>query len=305
MSHSPSSPSIPRAYQQALNAIVIALPPVSFVAAILVIIVWERQVQPLDLGLLIGMYTLTFLGITLGYHRLFTHRAFQTGAVLRAVLAIAACMTGQGTVTSWVSHHRAHHLHSDKEGDLHSPNLYGRGFRGLVRGLWHVHIGWLNQAIWTPPFPYIPDLLRDKIVQNIDRFYIVWVLLSLFIPTFLGGILTGSWSGAFRGFLWGGVIRFFLVYQVTFGVNSICHLWGRRRFLTGDRSQNNPLLAIAALGEGWHHNHHAFPNSAKMGLKWWELDLGWLCILALSHLGLVWNIKVPTISEIEQKSSSC
>jgi stearoyl-CoA desaturase (Delta-9 desaturase) len=290
-------------YQRALSTVVVALPPLGFIAATLAIVFWERKVEPLDLGLLLGMYVLTFFGITAGYHRLFTHRAFQTGGFMRAFLAIAACMTGQGTVTSWVSHHRCHHLYSDEVGDVHSPNLHGEGVWGVVRGIWHVHIGWIDRANWNPPFPYVSDILRDRVIQTIDRFYIVWVLLSLLIPTVIGGVLTTSWAGALRGFLWGGAIRLFLVHQVTFGVNSICHLWGIRRFSTDDRSTNNPLLAIVALGEGWHHNHHAFPNSAKMGLTWWQLDLGWVCIVALQRLGLVWNVKVPSAKDIELKQN--
>lgn len=303
MSLFPTSESKSQLYQQALSTVVVAMPPLGFIAATLAIVFWERNVELLDLGLLVGMYALTFFGITVGYHRLFTHRAFQTGRFMRAFLAIAACMTGQGTVTSWVSHHRCHHLYSDEVGDVHSPHLHGEGVWGIVRGIWHVHIGWIDKANWSPPFPYVSDILRDRIIQTIDRFYIVWVLLSLLIPTVIGGVLTMSWSGALRGFLWGGAIRLFLVHQVTFGVNSICHLWGTRRFSTDDRSTNHPLLAIVALGEGWHHNHHAFPNSAKMGLRWWELDLGWLCIVALQRLGLVWNVKVPSPKDIELKQN--
>lgn len=300
---SPSSFSKTHNYQQALNAIVVALPPVGFLAASLAILFWQRGVQPLDLTLLLGMYTLTFLGVTVGYHRLFTHRAFQAGRLVRAFLAIAGCMAAQGPVTSWVSHHRGHHLYSDTKQDIHSPNTHGTGFRGIVEGFWHAHTGWLINVDWTPPYPHVPDLNRDKIIQTIDRLYVVWVLLSLLIPTVLGGVLTQSWSGALRGLLWGGAIRIFLMHQFTFSVNSVCHLWGQRQFPTIDQSKNNPIVAIMTLGEGWHNNHHAFPCSAKFGLAWWQFDLGWLCILALDRLGLAWNVKVPSSSEIELKIS--
>ncbi|MBW4648867.1 MAG: acyl-CoA desaturase [Kastovskya adunca ATA6-11-RM4] len=289
--------------QQLRNAIVVALLVVVFITAAGVIIFWERQVQPLDLALLFGMYTLNIFGIGLGYHRLFSHAAFQTRAWLRALLAIAACMTFQGTVTSWVSHHRAHHRYADKDGDVHSPNLHGKGFWGKILGLWHVHLGWLNKVNWTPPFPYVSDLLSDRVVQTVDRLYFLWVILSLLIPTIVGGTLTHSWEGALRGFLWGGIIRIVLVHQVTYSVNSICHLWGKRRFATDDQSTNSLLLALISFGEGWHHNHHAFPNSAKAGLMWWEIDLSWLCIMALERLGLVWNVKAPTQKQIELKRS--
>lgn len=284
-----------------LDFLVAALPSVGFTAALLAIVFWERAVQPLDLTLLLGMYVLTFLGITLGYHRLFTHRAFQTGQFLRAFLAIAASMTGQGTVTSWVCHHRCHHLNSDQEGDLHSPHLHGSGIWGLLKGFWHVHFSWTLQANWRPPFTYAPDLMRDRLIQRIDSLYLLWIFLSLLLPACIGGAITGSWSGAIRGLIWGGLVRLFLVNHVTFGINSICHLWGERRFKTGDLSTNNFLLGILALGDGWHHNHHAFPNSAKMGFRWWEIDLGWLCLLALKRLGLVWNVKVPSPEEIKMK----
>jgi stearoyl-CoA desaturase (delta-9 desaturase) len=299
-----SSSSRPHLFQQTLNAIVVALPPVAFVAAVLAIVFGQYGVQPLDLGLLVGMYTLTFFGITVGYHRYFTHRAFQTGQFVRAFLAIAGCMASQGPVTSWVSHHRAHHLYSDTPEDLHSPNTHGTGFRGIAEGFWHAHTGWLINVDWTPPYPHVPDLARDKVIQKIDQLYIVWVLLSLLIPTVLGGVLTQSWSGALRGLLWGGAIRIFLMHQFVFCVNSVCHLWGKSPFSTTDQSKNNWFVAFMSLGEGWHNNHHAFPCSPKFGLTWWEFDLGWLGILVLNRLGLVWNLKVPTSSEIELKRSN-
>ncbi|MEP0857880.1 acyl-CoA desaturase [Trichocoleus sp. DQ-U1] len=302
MSISFSNPSKINNFQKTLNVIVVAMPVVGFIAATLAIIFWERGVQPLDLSLLVGMYALTFFGITVGYHRFFTHRAFQAGAFVRAFLAIAGCMAGQGPVASWVSHHRCHHLYSDTQQDFHSPNIHGEGFWGVVQGFWHAHTGWLLNVDWTPPYPYVSDLNRDKVVQKIDQLYILWVLLSLLIPTLLGGVLTGSWSGALRGLIWGGGIRIFLLHQFTFSVNSVCHLWGKRQFPTDDQSKNNLFVAIMTLGEGWHNNHHAFQHSARFGLRWWQLDFGWLGILALNRLGLVWNVKVPSSSEIELKS---
>lgn len=282
------------------NAIAIASPPLGFVAATFAIIFWEGTIHPLDLGLLVGMYALTFFGISVGYHRLFTHRAFQAGRGLRAFLAIAGCMAAQGPVTSWVSHHRAHHLFSDDTGDLHSPNLHGTGVWGQLQGFWHAHMGWLLGVDWTAPFPYVPDLNRDPVIQGIDRLYLFWVFLSLLIPTVLGGAIAGTWAGALQGLLWGGAVRIFLMHQFVFCVNSVCHFWGKRRFATPDSSRNHWFVAIGAFGEGWHHNHHAFPHSARFGLRWWEVDLGWLSILALKHLGLVWNVREPSSQDIEQ-----
>jgi stearoyl-CoA desaturase (delta-9 desaturase) len=286
-----------------LNIVVLAAPMLAFLGAIVAVVFWEQRVTWLDVALCLGMYVLTICGITVGFHRLFSHRAFQTNAIVRGFLAIAGSMAAQGTVSSWVSHHRQHHLYSDTPGDTHSPHLHGEGLGGWLQGFWHAHIGWMLVADWQE-FPYINDLKRDRVIQTIDRLYPVWLILSFAIPAAIGGAISGSWDGALRGVLWGGVFRLMLAFQVTFSINSLCHLWGRRRFATEDRSRNNALFGWLNLGEGWHNNHHAFPFSAKLGLMWWQVDIGWWFIALCQRLGLAWEVKLPSQLDMEKKAIS-
>lgn len=285
------------------NIVVLVAPMLAFLGAIVAVVFWEQRVTWLDVALCLGMYVLTICGITVGFHRLFSHRAFQTHAIVRGFLAIAGSMAAQGTVSSWVSHHRQHHLYSDAPGDTHSPHLHGEGLWGWLQGFWHAHIGWILVADWQE-FPYINDLKRDRVIQTIDRLYPVWLILSFAIPAAIGGAISGSWDGALRGVLWGGVFRLMLAFQVTFSINSLCHLWGRRRFATEDLSRNNALFGWLNLGEGWHNNHHAFPFSAKLGLMWWQVDIGWWFIALFQRLGLAWEVKLPSQLDMEKKAIS-
>ncbi|NEO46805.1 MAG: acyl-CoA desaturase [Moorea sp. SIO4A3] len=302
MSISSSAASEVSTLQKTVVTIVIAMSPLGVIAAVVVMFLEKLNVQPIDIGLFLGMYILNFIGITVGYHRLFSHRAFHTVPFIRAFLAIAGCMAAQGPVTSWVHHHRCHHVYSDKDGDTHSPHLHQGGFWGFIQGFWHSHIAWIVNVDWQPPYKYAPDLIKDKLIRRIDNLYVFWVLLSLLIPGFLGGVLTGSVSGFLGGLIWGGAFRIFMVRQITFCVNSVCHLWGNELFTTSDMSKNNPIIAILTLGEGWHNNHHAFPNSARFGHHWWQLDLGWLFILLLKRLGLAWNVKLPSSDQLQLRS---
>ncbi len=280
-------------YQYVRNCIVLTAPFLGFVGAVAAIIFWEHGVSWLDVALLVGMHVITILGITVGYHRLFAHRTFRAAPVLRALLGIAGCMSAQGTITSWVSHHRQHHLYSDASGDIHSPHVQEEGFLPeWIKGFWNSHIGWMFKTKhWNDPFPYVNDLMQDPIVQTIDRFYGVWLLLSFLIPMAMGGAVTGSWAGALQGLIWGGAVRFMLSFQSTFCVNSLCHLWGSQPYETGDYSRNNALVSFLTLGEGWHNNHHAFPYSAQFGLNWWQVDTGWWFIVVAERLGLARDVK--------------
>ena len=246
-----------------------------------------------DLGLLVGMYALTGLGITVGFHRLFTHRSFETNSVVKFVLAVLGSMAVQAPLLHWVAQHRRHHQHSDTPGDPHSPHHHGAGPLGWLRGFWHAHIGWAFDPDAAGLPRYVTDLRRSALLRVASALFPVWVALGLLIPAALGGLLAGTWAGALCGLLWGGLVRLFLVHHVTWSVNSACHLWGRRPFPTADQSRNNALFGVLALGEGWHNNHHAFPTSARHGLRWWEFDLSYWAIRALALLRLAWDVKLP------------
>jgi stearoyl-CoA desaturase (delta-9 desaturase) len=273
------------------NLIAISLPFLGLVAAIAFL--WGRGFSWVELGLLLGSYVLTALGITVGFHRLFTHRAFETGRVVQFILAVLGSMAIQGPLLKWVAFHRRHHQHSDTPNDPHSPQHHGPGLLGLMRGLWHAHLGWLFRADPPDLGRYVKDLRQVGLLRTVSALFPLWVLVSLLIPTLLGGLLTLSWMGALLGLLWGGLVRIFLVQHVTWSVNSICHFWGRRPYACGDQSRNNFLFGVLALGEGWHNNHHAFPTSARHGLHWWQIDFSYYVIRGLALLGLAWNLRLP------------
>jgi len=258
--------------------------------------------------MLVGV-VVTEWGITVGFHRLLAHRSFDTYRWVRAVWTALGALALQGPPLVWCAVHRAHHHHSDEEGDPHSPHGYGTGWWNCLRGFWHSHTTWLFKSHWVSPElnRYVPDLMKDRLVVWVNRLYYIWVILSLAIPAALGGLLTtatgsgGFWMGVLLGFLWGGLVRVFLVQHITFSINSICHLFGRREYHSDDLSRNNLLCGLLAQGEGWHNNHHAFPTSARHGLRWWQFDMSWLLILAMKQMRLAWNVRVPSPQELQAK----
>ncbi|MDZ4782469.1 MAG: acyl-CoA desaturase, partial [Planctomycetia bacterium] len=231
-----------------LNLAVVILPFLGFVAVVASL--WGRGFQWVDCGLLLGMYMLTAVGITVGYHRLFTHRAFEANRVAKFGLAVLGSMAVEGPLLKWVAIHRRHHQHSDMHGDPHSPHEQGDDFLGMLQGLWHAHVGWFFKPD-PPNLPhYVKDLQQSRLLRMADRLFALWVTLGLLIPAALGGLLTGTWMGALSGLLWGGLARIFLVHHVTWSINSICHLWGRQPFRTGDQSRNNFVFGVLGFGEG-------------------------------------------------------
>ena len=281
------------------NFITIVLPFAGLIAAAWLF--WGWGFSWVELSLLLGMYVVTGLGITVGYHRLFTHRAFQTVRPIKFLLGVMGSMAVQGPIVEWVAVHRRHHQHSDEAGDPHSPHLHGEGIRGLFKGLFHAHMGWLFRANLPDVTKYARDLLQDGMIRKVNALFPAWVFVGLLIPAIIGGLWTLSWTGALLGFIWGGLVRVFLIHHVTWSINSVCHLWGTQPFDGGDESRNNPVFGILAWGEGWHNNHHAFPTSAKHGLRWWEIDLSYLVIRFLAVMRLAWNVRVPSTDAIRLK----
>jgi stearoyl-CoA desaturase (delta-9 desaturase) len=276
--------------EKTANLGAVVIPFAATIAAI--VLLWNSFVSPADLIIAAVMYMLTAVGITVGFHRLLTHRSFQTSKPLEYTFAILGSMAVQGPVISWVADHRKHHAHTDEEGDPHSPHVgHDGGVRGVLAGLWHAHSGWLmstqGRADWKR---YAPDLYEDRGMRTIGRRFVPLVFASLAIPALAGYIVTGTLVGALTGLLWGGLVRIFFVHHITWSVNSVCHFLGTRRFDTDDRSTNVFWLALPSLGESWHHNHHAFPRSAVHGLKRWEPDPSALIITILEKLGLARNV---------------
>lgn len=247
-----------------------------------------------NIALFAVMWLLTGLGLTVGYHRLFAHRSFAAAAPVAAALVILGSMAARGPMISWVAIHRRHHRFADHDGDTHSPNLHGAAPRGTLRGWLHAHVTWMIRHDYPNPRHYVPDLLAEPGLVRISRLYYIWVTLGLIIPATIGVGLGGGLSGLVDGFLWGGVVRLFVVEHSMSGVNSFLHLFGSRPFDTiADNSRNSPWLGALVWGEGWHNNHHAFPYSAAFGLKWYQLDPGFWLIRSLQAVGLAWDVRLP------------
>jgi stearoyl-CoA desaturase (delta-9 desaturase) len=272
------------------NIVVIAAPLAAVVIAAW--LAWGGSLHWQDLLVLVITYLLTGMGITVGFHRLFTHRSFETSRPLRAAFAVLGSMAVEGPLLEWVSTHRKHHQFSDQPGDPHSPHAeHGPGLRGALGGLLHAHVGWMFRGEdIANPGRYAKDLLADGDVRFISRTFPLWVLVGLAFPFGLGVALTGSLLGGLTGLLWGGAVRIFLLHHATFSINSLCHFFGRRSFATGDHSRNLAWLAPITFGEAWHNNHHAFPTSARHGLGRHQPDPGAWLIGGLERCRLAWGV---------------
>jgi stearoyl-CoA desaturase (Delta-9 desaturase) len=276
--------------ERVVRTLVFGVPPAAL--AVAGWLTWGGALRWHDLVVLAITYVLTGLGITVGYHRLFTHRSFKTSRPVRAVLAVLGSMAVEGPLIEWVATHRKHHRFSDHEGDPHSPHVDNApGWRGSLRGLAHAHVGWMFRGRdMANPARYAKDLVADRDLEFISRTFPLWVVAGLAVPFGLGYALSGSLVGGLTGLLWGGAVRIFLLHHVTFSINSLCHYFGRRPFSTGDQSRNLAWLAPLAFGEAWHNNHHAFPTSARHGLRAWQLDPGAWLIAGLERCHLAWGV---------------
>jgi stearoyl-CoA desaturase (delta-9 desaturase) len=267
---------------------------------------WGGALRWSDLLVLAILYSLTGLGVTVGFHRLFTHRSFKTGSGLRFALGALGSAAIEGPLIEWVSNHRKHHQLSDEPGDPHSPHHHGAGVAGAVRGLLHAHVGWILRGdAASAPERYAKDLLDDPVARTVDRLFALWLLAGLALPFALGAALTGTLAGALTGLLWGGAVRIFLLHHATFSINSLCHFFGRRPYRTGDESRNLAWLALPTFGEAWHNNHHAFPASARHGQTLVQLDPSWCVIATLARCGLAWDVVgVSSARQAAKRSSS-
>jgi len=266
--------------------------------------VWGSALHWSDVFLFLGIYLATGFGITVGFHRLFTHRSFKTSKGMRGLFAILGSAAIEGPVISWVADHRKHHAFSDEEGDPHSPHVdHGHGIKGALRGLYHAHMGWL--FIHTQrgnKERFAPDLIEDPVVNWVDRTFLLWAVAGLALPFALGWLIGGTFFAAVTGLLWGGLVRVFVLHHFTYSINSLCHVFGKREYETGDESRNLWLIALPTLGEAWHNNHHAFPTSAVHGLGSHQLDPSAGLIWAMEKTGLVWDVVRPTEDRLAAKA---
>ena len=300
---SPAVPPIPppRATRvQLVSAgVVVALPLAAVVVA--VVLFWNHGISWLDLGLALGMYVVTGLGLSVGFHRLFSHRSFVPARWLKVTLAIAGTMGIEGSVTSWVSQHRRHHVFTDRPGDPHSPVPSGPGAGNQIRGLWHAHAGWLFVPNEVNAERWSKDLLDDPDIAFISSTVVVWTVLSFLIPTAIGWFVTGTVWGALLAGLWGGVVRVAVLHHVTWGTNSLCHTFGQQPYRNKDRSTNFAPLALLNFGDAWHNAHHAFPRSARHGVDAGQVDISAEVIRLFERLGWATNVHWPQSSVMDRR----
>jgi stearoyl-CoA desaturase (delta-9 desaturase) len=286
--------------QRRITLLVTLLPLAATVFAITRL--WGTGIGGLDLALFLSFYSLTGLGITVGYHRLFTHRSFRALKPVRIALAILGGMAVEGSVVQWSATHRRHHAYADQYGDPHSPHLaQAAGLKGVLLGLWHAHSGWLFGDEMTNEQEYVPDLLADRSIVRIGRAFPWLTVASFTLPPIIAFALTQSIVAALTGFLWGSLVRIFLLHHVTWSINSICHFYGKEAYRAKDESKNVWALSPISFGESWHNNHHAFQWSAKLGLRPWQIDFGWYAIRLLNVLRLVRDVKVPTPEQLSKR----
>ena len=262
-------------------------------------------ISGLDLGLLIGLYSLSILGVTVGYHRMLTHGGFEAPTWVRVAFSIFGSLAVEGSVIRWVADHRRHHMFTDRPGDPHSPHLAeGEGLKGILAGLWHAHIGWFFVEDTTSVQRFAPDLLKDPAIVKVSSLFPLWTVISFALaPAIALAVTGGNVHAAFTALVWGSLVRIFLLHHVTWSINSICHFYGRRPYETGDKSTNNWLMSVVSFGEGWHNNHHAFPSSALHGLEWWQIDISGVVIRGMRRVHMIRNVRVPTEKQLAMKAA--
>ncbi|MDP9181354.1 MAG: acyl-CoA desaturase [Actinomycetota bacterium] len=289
-------------WEQVALAIFIVVPLLGIFGAGFVL--WGTGLSVVDVTLAVVFYTITLYGITVGFHRLFTHGSFKAVRPLRIALAVAGQMAIEGPVTRWVADHRRHHAYSDEEGDPHSPWRYGTGFRALSKGLFYAHIGWLFDVEQTDQKRFAPDLLADRDIARVARLFPVLVAVSLLAPAVLGGLITWSWTGALTAFFWASVVRIGLLHHMTWSINSICHTWGKRPFVTKDRAVNVAWLAVISGGESWHNLHHADPTCARHGVDKGQLDSSARLIRWFERAGWARDVRWPKAERLAARRAS-
>jgi stearoyl-CoA desaturase (delta-9 desaturase) len=284
--------------EQSLVVAFMVLPVLAL--AVAVPLAWGWGLTITDVVIAFVAYVVSGMGVTVGFHRYFTHSSFKATRPMRIALAIAGSLAFQGGVVSWVADHRRHHAFSDKEGDPHSPWLFGTGPVAVARGFWHAHMGWLFDRDRTNARRFAPDLLADRDIAAVDRQFILLTLASLGIPTLIGGLVSWSWWGALTALLWGGLVRVGLLHHVTWSINSICHMFGSRPFASRDRSANVWWLALLSFGESWHNLHHADPTCARHGVKRGQIDVSARLVWIFEKFGWVHSVRWPTARRLER-----
>lgn len=254
---------------------------------------WGRGISGRDVVLAVGFYAVIGHGVSVGFHRLFTHRSFRAARGLKVALAIAGSMAFEGSLIAWVANHRLHHAHSDKVGDPHSPALNRPGWRGELAGLWHAHMGWFFRPAATCQLRFAADLRADPDLRAVNRLFPLWCVLSLGLPFAIGWAWGGTLGAGATALLWAGAVRICVLHHITWSINSVCHTFGRRPFRTGDRSSNVAVLSVVSFGESWHNAHHAVPSMARYGVDRHQIDSSAALIRLCERIGWARGVKWP------------
>ncbi|MGC5052525.1 acyl-CoA desaturase [Micromonospora sp. DT48] len=279
----------------------VVIPFAALIAAVPV--AWGGWLSWVDVGIAAFWYVVSGLGITVGYHRYFTHGSFKAKRWLRIAMAASGSLAVQGEIIQWVADHRRHHAFSDLDGDPHSPWRFGESVRGLIKGLFHAHMGWLFGRELSNRERFAPDLLADRDIRRMDKFFPVLVIVSVLGPAAMGWLLTWSWQGALTALFWAGLVRISLLHHVTWSINSVCHVYGERPFMMrhGDRAANFWPLALVSFGESWHNLHHADPTSARHGVLRGQIDISARVIWLFEKVGAAWDVRWPKPERIAAK----
>jgi stearoyl-CoA desaturase (Delta-9 desaturase) len=294
-----TAPERKRRGEQVALGLFIALPFLALLAAVPV--AWGWGLGWHDVVIAVVMYAVSGHGITVGFHRYFTHGSFKAKGWLRVTMAVCGSLAIEGPVIRWVADHRKHHAFSDRDGDPHSPWRYGETVPALLKGLWWAHLGWLFDVEQTPRQKYAPDLMGDKRIRRVSDAFPVFVAISLLLPALVGGLWSMSWQGAVTAFFWGSLVRIALLHHVTWSINSICHALGERPFHSRDRSGNVWWLAVLSMGESWHNLHHADPTCARHGVDRGQVDSSARTIWAFEKLGWAWDVRWPRAGRLEAR----
>ena len=282
-----------------LVALFVAVPLLAVLVAIP--LAWGWGLGWHDIVLAFAFYVVTGMGITMGFHRHFTHSSFKAARPLRVSLAIAGSMAIEGPVLVWVADHRRHHKYSDKEGDPHSPWRFGNDWKALTKGFLYAHIGWLFNPNQTSQEKFCPDLLADAPIRRVSNTFPLWVAVSLLAPALIGGLWSMSLAGALTAFFWASLVRICLLHHVTWSINSVCHTFGNEDFDVRDKSRNVAWLAIPSFGESWHNLHHSDPTCARHGALEGQIDISARAIWIAEKLGWAWDVRWPDEQRLSGK----